>query len=254
MVWLSRLAAAAFIVALPLLLITSNVRFMAGEVRLYERGFRAYDSNVRTGLPLSELDRAAQDVIDYFENDAPTLRITVTDSGDEVALYNARETEHMKDVKWLMQVIFRVNEVTLAYVLTYIAGVFLWAGAGSLRKLAWLSLGGIGVGAAIVGFVLGAAALFGFDATWTRFHKIVFNNDLWQLNPLTDRLIQMFPEPFWQNETYILAGITLAEVFIIVVGAVACLLFTRGEHGPGEDTPRRPERARVTRSRAVKQE
>src|SRR5258708_6991443 len=137
MVWLSRLAAAGFIIALPLLLITSNVRFMAGEVRLYERGFRAYDSDARTGLALSQLDRAAQDVIDYFENDAPALRVTVTDGGDEVSLYNARETEHMKDVKSLMRAIFRVNEITLAYVLTYLAGVFLWAGAESLRKLAW---------------------------------------------------------------------------------------------------------------------
>jgi integral membrane protein (TIGR01906 family) len=254
MVWVSRLAAAGFIIALPLLLITSNVRFMAGEIRLYERGFRAYDSDVRTGLPLPELDRAAQDVIDYFENDAPTLRITVVDGGDEVALYNARETEHMKDVKWLMRTIFRVNEISLAYVLTYIAGVFLWAGAGSLRKLAWLSLGGIGVGLAIVGFVLGAAALFGFDETWTKFHEIVFNNNLWQLNPATDRLIQMFPEPFWQNETYILAGITLAEVFIIVVASIACLLFSHGGNGGTGEGTAKPERAKVTRIRAVEQE
>ncbi len=250
MVWLSRIAAAGFILALPLLLITTNVRFLAGEVRLYERGFRAYDSDTRTGLPFPELDRAAREVIDYFENDATTLRITVDDGGDEVALYNARETEHMKDVKWLMRVVFRVNEISLAYVLSYVAAVFLWAGAGSLRRLAVYALAGIGVGLVGVGFVLGAAALYGFDATWTRFHTIVFNNDFWRLNPATDRLIQMFPEPFWQSETYLVAAMTVVEVLVIVVAAVACIMLSKDDAGPSADEPR-PERARARRIRAA---
>ena len=249
MVWLSRLAAVGFVLALPLLLITSNVRFLAGEQRLYERGFREYNSDERTGLDLQQLDRAASEVIDYFENDATTLRITVVDGGDEVSLYNTRETEHMKDVKSLIRTVFRVNEISLAYVLTYIAAVFIWAGGAPLRRLAMLSLAGIGVGVLIVGFVLGAAALYGFDATWTRFHTLVFNNDFWRLNPATDRLIQMFPEPFWQEETYLLAAMTIAEVFVIVIAAILCLTIgARRRSGPAAGSGIQPARARRVRA------
>jgi len=225
MAWVSRVAAACFVVALPILLITTNVRFLASEVRFYERGFRAHDVEQTTGLALPELDRSAREIVNYFENDASTLRVVVKDDGEEVALFNARETEHMKDVKWLMQLVFRVNEVTLAYVLTYVACVFLWAGR-SFRSLARQSLLGIAVGGAGVGAV-GVFAIAGFESTWRRFHEVVFSNDLWKLNPATDRLIQMFPEPFWQEETFVVAALTVAEAVIIVGAALACLVLTR---------------------------
>lgn len=224
--WLSRFAAGLFVMALPVLLVTSNVRFLAGEVRLYERGFREHDSAARTGLPVAELDRAARQIIAYFEDDSKTLRIIVNDNGEEVSLFNARETRHMEDVKSLMRFVFRLNEASLAYVITYVAAVFLWAGSGSVRRLAWLALGGIGVGVVVVG-VIGGFALVGFDETWTRFHELVFTNDLWRLNPRTDRLIQMFPERFWEESTLILGIMTLAEAAVIVLGALACLVFIR---------------------------
>lgn len=226
MVFLSRLATVFFVLCIPLLLITTNVRFFAGEVRFYERGFREYDAEGATGVPLAELDSAARQIVDYFENDTDTLRILVTRNGEEISLFNTRETEHMRDVKQIMQIVFRVNEVALAYVLTYITGVFLWSREKSLRSLARLSLIGVAVGLAGVG-AIGAFVVAGFDSAWTTFHEILFRNDLWQLNPATDRLIQMFPEPFWEEATYIVGIMTLAEATAIVIVATAYLLFSR---------------------------
>ncbi|MFN0146120.1 MAG: TIGR01906 family membrane protein [Dehalococcoidia bacterium] len=247
--WFARAATAFYVIALPLLLITTNVRFLAGEVRLYERGFREYDAAERTGLALPELDRAAREVIDYFENDSATLRILVTRDGEEISLYNARETAHMKDVKALIRAVFRLNEISLAYVLTYIAAVFLWAGAGSSRRLAVETLGGIGVGVLVVG-VVGAFAITGFDAAWSQFHELFFSSGSWTFNPATDRLIQMFPEPFWQEETYILAALTVAEAVVLAVASVSLLVFARGKGGPSAgDAPPAPRPARVQRVR-----
>jgi integral membrane protein (TIGR01906 family) len=242
--WLSRLATGLFVLALPVLLVTSNVRFLAGEVRLYERGFRDFDSDRRTGLSLAELDRSAANIVDYFEDDRDLLRIRVVDDGEEEALFSSKEVQHMRDVKSLMQAVFRANEVSLAFVLTYIAGVFAWAGAGSLRRLAWEALAGMGVAVACVG-VVGLFAAIGFDSTWRQFHELVFSNDLWQLNPATDRLIQMFPEPFWKRETFILAGITIGEAVAIVAVAVACLVF--GRRTSTEPRPDAPVRVRPRR-------
>ena len=61
-VLLSRIAAVAFVIALPVFLVTTNVRYLAGEQRFYERGFRVHDADLTTGLPLSELDRAAGEI------------------------------------------------------------------------------------------------------------------------------------------------------------------------------------------------
>ena len=62
--------------------------------------------------------------------------------------FNQQEVDHMVDVKQLMRTIFRMNEISLAYVLSFVGFVFLWAGQERLRKLCWLSLLGVGVGAA----------------------------------------------------------------------------------------------------------
>lgn len=226
MKFLTGLAAALYVAALPLLLVTTSVRFFAGEVRFYERGFRTHDADVATGIALPELDRAAEEIVDYFENDAATLRILVQEDGQEVSLFNTRETEHMKDVKRVMRFVFRVNEVTLAYVIGYVALAVLWSRERSPRGLAKLSLAGVGAGLAAVG-VIGALAFTGFDAAWTKFHEIVFQNDLWQLNPDTDHLIQMFPEPFWQEATFIVAGMVLAMAMAVVISSVAYLVLVR---------------------------
>lgn len=226
MLVLSRFAAACFVVALPLFLVTSNVRMLAGDVRFYRHGLRAHGAEEATGIALPELDRSAQEVVNYFENDADTLRIIVYEDGQEASLFNARETEHMKDVKALMRAVFRANEVSLAVVLVYVAGVFLWSGERSLRDLARLSLLGVGVGFVPV-LAVGAFALAGFDSAWRQFHELAFSNDLWKLNPDTDHLIQMFPQPFWEEATVIVAALTLAEATIIVVAATAFLLFSR---------------------------
>lgn len=233
---LTRIAAGLFIVALPIALITSNVRFLAGEVRLYEYAFRTYDADEVTGLPMAELDRAAREIIDYFENDQGTLRILVQVNGEEVSLFNARETAHMEDVKGLMRVVFRLNEVAIAYVLTYVTAVFVWS-RQPVRKLALQSLAGVGVGFAVVAAV-GAVALTGFDAAWDRFHRIAFRNDLWQLDPDSDRLIQMFPEPFWQDATYLLGLMTVAEAIVMVVVSLGYLVVAReGRRGQPEAAP-----------------
>ncbi len=249
MKFVTGLAGALYVAALPLLLVTTSVRFFAGEVRFYERGFRAHDAGAATGIAMPELDRAAGEIIDYFENDATTLRILVQEDGQEVSLFNTRETEHMKDVKRVLRFLFRVNEVTLAYVLGYVGLAVLWSRERSPRGLAKLSLAGVGAGLAAVA-VIGALAFTGFDAAWTKFHELVFRNDLWQLNPDTDHLIQMFPEPFWQEATFIVAGMVLAMATAVVVASVAYLVMVRPEAAPEPELPSRARRRREPRPTA----
>lgn len=222
---LSRVATVLFVLALPTALITSNVRFLAGEPRLFDYGFRTYDADETTGVPMPELERAGREIIDYFENDEETLRIVVNTGSDEVALFTARETEHMEDVKGLMQLVFRLNELSIAYVLTYVAAVFVWSRRPA-RALAKQALAGLGAGLAVVG-VVGAFALIGFEAAWDRFHRIAFRNDLWQLDPDRDRLIQMFPEPFWEDMTYLLGIMTIAEALVILAVSLGYLVVSR---------------------------
>lgn len=223
--FVSRFAAICFVVAVPVFLVTANVRFVASDVRFYENGFRDYNAAQVTGVALPELDRAAQDIVNYFENDVSTLRIVVNQNGDETSLFNANETSHMKDVKRVMQVVFRLNDVSVVIILAYISAVVLWARERSPRQLARLALWGIGVMVAFVGFI-SIFAVTGFDAAWTRFHEIVFPGGNWQFNPDTDHLVQMFPDGFWQGMTYFIAMLTAAEALVVSALAAAYLILS----------------------------
>ena len=224
--YIGMVATAGFVLALPILLFTTNIRFLASDTGYLEGGLRRHDAAENTGIALNELDYAVGAIVRYFEDDEQTLRVLVFTGGRETALFSEDETLHMEDVKGLMRTIFRANEVSLGFVLAYVAGLVLWSGERSGRDLAKETLVAVGVGAA-VGVLVGILALVGFESTWERMHEIVFTNDLWLLDPRTDRLIQMFPETFWAEATFIVVGLALAEAVVLVGLAGGYLWFTR---------------------------
>ena len=233
-----RVAALLFVLALPLFLITTNVRFVGTESLLWKWGFERHNAEARTGIDRVQLDRAADDIAEYFGNDEPYLRTRVVIDGRIEPLYNPRETVHMADVKSVFGVLFFLQGVTTAFVLTYIVGVFVWVGEGSVRTLARQVLRSMGVLATVVIAFAGASTL-GFERAFTQFHLLIFNNDFWKLNPTTDHLIQMFPEAFFFEMTLLLGGLTLVEGALLGLVAWWYLWRQRGR----EDAPAMEESA-----------
>jgi integral membrane protein (TIGR01906 family) len=224
--YLRSLALLLFVVALPVTLVATNVRFAANEGRLYEHGFDKYDAEARTGLPREEISRAGRELRRYFNNDEDTIHVLVVEEGREVSLFNARETAHLRDVKNLFRITFRVQEWGVAYVFTYVVAVFVWAREGSLRRLATHVLAASLVAVAAI-LALGTVALLGFDRAFEEFHFIAFDNDLWRLNPRTDRLIQMFPQGFWFDASMLVGLLTLAEAALLALASGLYLALTR---------------------------
>ena len=224
--YLRSLALFLFVALLPVTLVITNVRVAANEGRLYEYGFNKYDVATKTGLPRQEISRAGRELRQYFNNDQDTVRILVEQDGREVSLFNERETAHLRDVKDLFQLTFRVHELGVAYAFTYVVGVFIWAREGSLRRLATQVL--VGALVAIVAILgLTVVALFGFDRAFEQFHFIAFNNDLWRLDPRTDHLIQMFPQGFWFDASMFVGLLTLGESALLALCSGLYLGLTR---------------------------
>jgi len=217
-----RIATIFFFISIPVLLVTSNVRWAANEVGLYHYGFDRYDAEAATGISRSELDRAADKLVRYFNDDDETIRIFVQEDDRRVPLFNERETSHLTDVKNLFRTVFRVQEASLAFALAFVVGVFIWAAEAPLRILARMllqaSLFTLGLLA-----LFGVLALVGFDELFLRFHLVAFTNDLWKLNPNTDHLIQMFPRDFWFDATMLVAGLTAVEAVLLASLSAAYL-------------------------------
>jgi integral membrane protein (TIGR01906 family) len=219
---LRNLATLLFVLALPAALVTSNIRFIANEPRIYTYAVDEYDAPRTTGIQRSELLRAGGEIRDYFNNSEETLSIRVQQNGREVPLFNPRETQHMKDVKDRFKLMNRVQEFSVIYVVTYVATVVLWSREVSTRGLAMAVAGGSVLALAAVG-AAGALGLAGFESAWESFHEVLFSNDFWLLNPATDHLIQMFPPAFWENVVFLIGLLIAAEAALLLLGAVIYL-------------------------------
>jgi integral membrane protein (TIGR01906 family) len=214
--WLATVGAAVFVVALPIALIGTNIRVLFTTSPLYTFALDSYDVVAVTGIPREELSRAMAEIRDYFTNNQELLRITVVDEQGRIdPLFTPREVIHMRDVKNLVQGIFRAQELALVLVAAYVVLRFAierqraWAGLARLTRASML-----GTLAFAVSF--GITALLGFDRLFNRFHELSFSNDFWQLDPAQDRLVQMFPQDFWLVSTVILAGLTIVQVLALL--------------------------------------
>jgi integral membrane protein (TIGR01906 family) len=220
------LATLVFIVALPVAVVTTNIRLLANAPVVYGYAFDRYGAEDATGLSRADLDSTAKALRQYFNNDERTFYHTVTEGGLPGPVFNARETRHMQDVKQLFVWVNRFQEFSVVFVLAYVVAFFVWARDGNVRQLAAQSLIGLGLGTLVVGGVAVVAA-FGFDAAFTRFHELFFSNNLWQLDPDRDHLIQMFPQGFWRDITIALGAMCAIEAALIGSFAGIYLLSTR---------------------------
>ncbi len=142
-------------VSLPLFFISFNVRVLTNSQTFYEWGFDNYNVERRTGLDEAALSSAAEQLIDYFNNDEEFLDIRVVYRGDEIALFNGREITHMGDVKDVMNAVFTAGLVTGVVLIVVFAGGFFFLGRGFLPLLrsgiVWSTIAGLSV-AAFFGF------------------------------------------------------------------------------------------------------
>jgi len=215
-----------FILCLPVLLLTASIGWAVNSAWLYKYGFDKYDISSTTGLADSELEKAATGLIGHFNSDEEYIDLTVTKDDRPFVLFNQREVIHLKDVKELIRLNYRVLLGTLIYVLGYTA-VSLFRGKRRYwRQLAGGVVGGGGITLALM-LTLGMGTLLGFDRLFLQFHLVSFANDFWQLDPTRDYLIMLFPQGFWYNATLFCALGTAGMAVILGGVAGSYLLFTR---------------------------
>ena len=230
------------VLAIPVTLVATNIRFAASEVRVYDYSVREYNAAAAARIPESELIRANRELVFYFTADSPgPLHIVVTNTNrDDEALFNARETAHLADIRGLFQGLFTVQLLALALTLSLAVALFV---TSPLRLLARALLYGSLLTVALAG-ATAALTYLGFDSAWRQFHFLAFTNDLWQLDPARDHLIQMFPRDFWFDMTLLIGAFTLLEALLIGGAAGAYLYFARpdeeGEECQSVVAERRP--------------
>ena len=208
-----------FVVALPLLIISTNLRLMVTDRDFLLAGFRDNRVDLVTGISQPELTRVADAFVAYFQAPPGRMDVQVTINGQRRALFNDRELTHMEDVQALIQTFFRLQIIAAVVVAArLVVALAVERSAVTLgRDMLISSL----LTVALV-LAVGALSFVDFTDLWTRFHQIAFRNDLWLLDPRTDYLIMLFPEPFWFTGTLRMAiGTAVPTLLIGIVGFLA---------------------------------
>ena len=206
-----------FIFCLPVLFLAASIAICFNSAWLYNYGFSKYEVSLSTGLAPPELDKAARGLVHYWNSGDEFIKLTVIKDGKPFELFNQREVIHLKDVKGLVRLDYRILLVTLIYTLVYL-GVHLWGQQRKYRgKLVWPIMAGSGI-TLLAMLVLGIASAFDFDQLFYQFHILSFANDFWQLDPNTDYLIMLFPGGFWFDVAVFVMLITGG--FAVVSGSI----------------------------------
>jgi len=206
-----------FIICIPILLLTTDLRFAANDIRLYEYGFNKYEVSAATGLDNEELLSVADQMVTYFNSDEEFL---------DVELFNQREVAHLKDVKGLIQLDYRLQLASLAYIVVYAVINFVLRRGAFWRDLARRLIWGGATTIALLA-VLGLWAVIDFDSLFLLFHLVSFRNELWQLSP-GDKLLLLFPQGFFNDAALFVAAAAIGEA--IIIGGVAWgILALRGK-------------------------
>jgi integral membrane protein (TIGR01906 family) len=183
----------------------------------------------------------ARRLIDYFNSKVETPQMMVaTEGGEEFALYQEddqnRELTHLADVKKLFQLDYRIQVVSLAYIITYVLLFLLWV-KGRWQDLArGVRRGCVFTLAVIV--VLGIASVsIDFEQLFFQFHYLAFDNPWWMSSGYLPRL---FPEKFWQDAALLGAGVIAVEALLL--GSIAWAVPFIGQkrkainHTPGSNS------------------
>jgi integral membrane protein (TIGR01906 family) len=209
---------ALLLVAVPAFFFSTAVGVVSGNLSIYMWGFNRHGVAADLGLTTQELRDATSDLLAYFRSPLEPVHVVVR--GQE--FFNERESEHLRDVKGLLVLDRRVQAASLAYIVAFIGGTWIWR-----RKTFWrTALRALLWGSGLTLFIiLGLAvfALVGFDRLWVTFHLLSFSNTLWQLDPATDKLIVMMPEGFFSDLVLVTFGATAAMALVVGAGSFIAL-------------------------------
>ena len=203
-------------ILLNIIILLSCVQIVAYDINYYKSQYYEHDIYKRIGIEETELIKSTQKLLYYIKGKRDNLDFKANIRGEMVDFFSERDKMHMIDVKNLFQIGYIIRN-GLALIIVVI--IFILKFNNSLK---------INVGKCLLFFpIIGGIPFLiliiliniDFNRYFTVFHEMFFNNDLWLLDPVTDRLVNIFPEEFFANTAIrILMFYFASQLVFFIVG------------------------------------
>lgn len=210
------------------LLITSIEAVAYWTPGYYETEYTKY--HVLDDLPemtMEDLLTVTDEMMAFLRGKRADLHVYAMIGGETREFFNEREIAHMEDVQGLFIGGLWLRRIGLSITAFYALFIFLLrkkypSQKALLMKNIFASLC-TGMAAFFSAALLIAAVIStNFSKYFIVFHHIFFDNDLWILNPATDLLINIVPEPFFMD-TAVRIAVTFGGLSAVFLGIILLL-------------------------------
>lgn len=214
----------AVVAALALIVVLFTWAFEAacyGDFSYYQKEYEKYNVLESVDMEMDDLMHVTREMMAYLRGDREVLSVETTVGGQTMDFFNEQDRLHMKDVQDLF-----IGGLQLRYICTAIvivAVALLFALKAPVKKLLPKAFLWSTAGLAAVILVVAICAAIDFTASFTVFHEIFFDNDLWLFDPATDLMINVLVEEFFMDiavRIVLFFGVAMAVAVAICVGLI----------------------------------
>ena len=209
--WWVRLAQAAIILAVPVVLAVLPVRVMLRPwIIPFEYGRPGFPPDM-FGMHPAERERLALDGLESIAGPRGMEALRQARFDDGHLAFTEREIGHMADVRNVAGQMFVVQAVLLVALGAAALGLYRRRETRSTLAAA-LRTGALATLLAVLG--AGVFVLVAWDSFFTTFHRIFFTGDTW-LFAYTDTLIRLYPVQFWIDVTAMICTAIVVEALAL---------------------------------------
>lgn len=231
--WISAFGILCAVCLVLVFLITAIEAVVYWTPGYFEAEYTKYQ--VLNNLPpmtMPDLLTVTDEMMAYLRGNREDLHVFTTLGGQYMEFFNAREIAHMEDVRDLFIGGLWLRRIGLAVTAAYAAILVFWCKKDQERKSLVKTVvpGSLCLGTGLffaAALTIAAIVASDFSKYFIVFHHIFFDNDLWILNPATDLLINIVPEPFFMD-TALRIAITFGIMVIAFLG-INFLLWKRSK-------------------------
>ena len=166
-----------------------------------------------------DLDAVTTSMVSFVMGKNDVLQVEVTMEGIQRGFFNEKEIVHIEDVRDLIQNLHVF--IVMCGVIFCIGTFYLWR-KGKLIYLAKGYFVGLLLILALV-LLVGVFVITDITAVINGFHYLFFDNDLWIMNPMTDKVVYLFTEDMYLDAIIRIGSCLGGMLFITTIGATIIL-------------------------------
>lgn len=216
-----------FCIALTIVVFVTGAQLaIYSDFDYYQKEYEKYQVVDDLNMEMEDVMVVTDEMMDYLVDKRSDLDIETTVDGQIREFFSEDEKLHMLDVKNIFMFCLALRRVCLTYMILSVMMLMAYRyfrGKIDYQKLIKrLTLCMLSV-LAIILISLGIITLYAyndFTEFFIIFHKILFTNDLWLMDPDISLLINMLPEGFFMDMAFRILGFISIPYCIILVAMI----------------------------------